>query len=399
MINQENGFHTLKNIHSQAMPPEPRRVLLVEQNRDGTAGGSYQSLYDIARSLDRTRYRPEVLFHATNRFVDRLTAAGVPVHIWQSNQRPSRITNAIGGIFDRVGLLRRLKIDIVHLNNQPANGADDWLPAARFRRIPCITHARVMVRPGHDAIHRWLQRRYDLVLPDSRHVAEAVIATTGIARERVRVVYEGVDADAFRQSIRRPPEAVRQQHGIQPDDVLIVMAGHLRPWKGQHVLVDALARVKDRSRVKAIFVGGTPEGHADYAAQLNATAAATGISDMIAFVGERNDVADFMNAADIVVHASIDPEPFGIVVVEGMALGKAVLASALGGPLEIITPGTGMLFNPAKPEELAAAIDRASSDPSFRAALGRAAVERADVFSVRALVSGTEAAYDTVLSH
>jgi len=396
MVDQENGFHTLKNIHSQAMPPEPRRVLLVEQNRDGTAGGSYQSLYDIARSLDRSRYIPEVLFHANNRFVDRLTAAGVPVHIWESNQRPSRITNAIGGIFDRVGLLRRLKIDIVHLNNAPAAGADDWLPASWIRGIPCITHARVMVRPGHDAIHRWLHRHYDLVLGDSQHVAEAVVTVTGIARERVRVVYEGVDADAFRQSIRCPPESVREQNGVGPDDVLIVMAGHLRPWKGQHVLVDALARVKNRERLKAIFVGGTPAYHTDYADKLKSTAAATGLGDIVSFVGERNDVADFMNAADVVVHASTDPEPFGIVVVEGMALGKAVLASALGGPLEIITPGTGLLFNPAKPEELAVAIDRVSSDASFRSSLGRAAVARADVFSVRALVSGTEAAYDAV---
>jgi glycosyltransferase involved in cell wall biosynthesis len=234
------------------------------------------------------------------------------------------------------------------------------------------------------------------VLGDSRHVAEAVIATTGIARERVRVVYEGVDADAFRDSVRRPAAEIRQQFGVRPDEVLIVMAGHLRPWKGQHVLVDALSRVTNRGRLKAIFVGGTPAGHTDYVEQLQATATATGIADIISFVGERNDVADFMNAADIVVHASTDPEPFGIVVVEGMALGKAVLASALGGPLEIITPGTGLLFDPAHPEQLAAAIDRVAADANFRADLGRAARVRADVFSVRALVSGTEAAYDSV---
>jgi glycosyltransferase involved in cell wall biosynthesis len=378
------------------MAPQPRRVLLVEQNKDGTAGGSYQSLYDIARSLDRSRYTPEVLFYSTNRFVDRLTDLGVPVHIWQGPVRSNRLTNALGGVSDRVALLRKLGVDIVHLNNAPAAGADNWLPAARIRRIPCITHARTVVRPGHTAIHRWLHRRYDLVLGDSRHVAEAVIAVTGIARDRVRVVYEGVDADAFRDSVRRPAAEVRQQFGVRPDDVLIVMAGHLRPWKGQHVLVDALSRVTNRGHLRAIFVGGTPAGHTDYVEQLQATATATGIADIISFVGERNDVADFMNAADIVVHASTDPEPFGIVVVEGMALGKAVLASALGGPLEIITPGTGLLFDPTHPEQLAAAIDRVAADANFRAELGRAARERADVFSVRALVSGTEAAYDSV---
>lgn len=377
------------------MATEPRRVLLVEQNKDGTAGGSYQSLYDIARSLDRRRYLPLVLFHQTNRFVDRLTALGVPVHLWPSTARRSgRIRNAVAGVRERAAFLRQHRVDIVHLNNAPAAGADDWLPASWLCGIPCITHARTVVRPGHTPLHRWLHRRYDLVLADSRHVAESVIATTGIARDRVRVVYEGVDADAFRQSVRCAPDLVRQRHGVKPDDILIVMAGHLRPWKGQHVLVDALARVTRRDNLKAIFVGGTPAGHTDYAAQLASTAAATGIAANVTFVGERDDVADFMNAADIVVHASTDPEPFGIVVVEGMALGKTVLAAALGGPLEIITPGTGLLFDPAHPEQLAAHIDRVATDAALRTELGRAAATRADVFSVRALVSGTEAAYD-----
>ena len=378
------------------MSPAPRRVLLVEQNRDGTAGGSYQGLYDIARSLDRSRYTPHVLFHGSNRFVDRLTALGIPVEIWPWRRRSNRVMNAIGHVTDRVALLRRLRIDILHLNNAPAAGADNWLPAARLLRIPCITHARTVVRPGHTALHRWLERQYDFVLTDAGHVAEAVIATTGIARERVRVVYCGVDADVFRQSIRRPSASVRQAHGVRPDDLLVVMVGHIRPWKGQHVLVDALARVKHREALKAIFVGGTPTGGTDYLDRLKATAAATGLGDVVSFIGERDDVPDYMNAADVVVHASAEPEPFGTVVVEAMSLGKAVLASALGGPLEIITPGTGLLCDPAHPEEFAAAIDQVASDAAYRAALGRAAQARADVFSVRALVASTEAAYDAV---
>jgi glycosyltransferase involved in cell wall biosynthesis len=380
------------------MASEPRRVLLVEQNRDGTAGGSYQSLYDIARSLDRQRFSPIVLFHQTNRFVERLNGVGVPVHFWQSSAgvRRGRLRNALAGVRERAAFLRQHRVDIVHLNNAPAAGADDWLPAAWMRGIPCITHARTVVRPGHTAVHRWLHRRYDLVLADSKHVAESIINVTGIARSRVRVVYEGVDADAFRESIRCPAASIRHQHGIRPDDVLVVMVGHLRPWKGQHVLVDALGRVAEREKIKAIFVGGTPAGHADYADALVSTAATLGIRANVTFVGEKSDVADFMNAADIVVHASTEAEPFGIVVVEGMALGKAVLASALGGPLEIITPGTGLLFDPARPEELAAHIDRVASDSALRATLGEAARTRADVFSVRALVSGTQAAYDSV---
>jgi len=96
------------------------------------------------------------------------------------------------------------------------------------------------------------------------------------------------------------------------------------------------------------------------------------------------------------VHASTIPEPFGIVVIEGMSLGKTVLASALGGPLEIIVPGSGLLFDPSDPGDLAQQLARASSDPALRAELGTGARIRADVFSVRALLRGTEAAYDEV---
>jgi glycosyltransferase involved in cell wall biosynthesis len=80
-----------------------------------------------------------------------------------------------------------------------------------------------------------------------------------------------------------------------------------------------------------------------------------------------------------------------------MCLGKTVLASALGGPLEIIVPGSGLLFDPARPADVAQLLSQASSNAGLRAELGRGARVRADVFSVRALLDGTQAAYDDVL--
>ncbi len=373
----------------------PRRVLLVEQNVNGTAGGSYQALFDLARGLDRARYTPVVLFYQSNRFVPRLTALGVTVLLWPKERRVGgRLVNVIAGIVRRAKFLWRHRIDLVHLNDTPAVGSNDWMPAAWLLSLPCLTAARGIVRPAADPIHRWLQRRFDFILADSRHVADAVIASVAPA-DRVRVVYEGVDADAFRGSIRQSGAAIRERYGVEPDAILVVMVGHLRPWKGQHVVVDALSRVTTaRDRLRTLFVGGTPSGEEPYEATLRASVAAAGLDRVVTFVGESEDVADLMNAADIVVHASTRPEPFGIVVVEGLALGKAVVASALGGPLEIITPGTGLLFDTKRPEELAAILDRLASDAGLRAELGRAAVARADVFSVRELVKGTEAAYD-----
>jgi glycosyltransferase involved in cell wall biosynthesis len=385
----------------------PRRVLLVEQNWDGTAGGSFQSLYDIARCLDRERYTPIVLFQQQNRFVEPLAALGVPIHIWTRAAAPpnggrklpgQRYLNAAAGILRRARFLREQHIDVVHLNNAPSVGADDWLPAAHLLGRPCITHARLAAKPTRNPVHRWLQRRFDLVLADSRHIAETVVAT-GIPRDRVRVVYEGVDAEEFRRSIHQPREAMRKSCGAGPDTMVVVMVGHLRPWKGQHVLVEALALLTtERERLKVIFVGGTPAGEENYAAALARRVAEAGLGSIVSFVGERHDVADYMEAADIVVHASTIPEPFGIVVVEGMSLGKTVMASALGGPLEIIVPGSGLLFDPSKPAELTQLIARATADPALRASLGAGAIVRADAFSVRALLHGTESAYDEALA-
>jgi glycosyltransferase involved in cell wall biosynthesis len=387
-------------------PDVPQRVLLVEQNWDGTAGGSFQSLYDIARCMDRRRFTPIVLFQQPNRFVEPLQALGIPVHIWTRAAPPpggrrrglvQRLWNVGAGIARRMRFLLEQKIDVVHLNNAPSVGADDWLPAAHLLGRPCITHARLASKPARSRVHQWLQRRFDLVLADSRHIAETVVET-GVPRERVRVVYEGVDAEEFQRSIHQPRESMRQACAVGPDSILVVMVGHLRPWKGQHVLVEALALMTtERDRLRVIFVGGTPAGEESYAAGLAARVAETGLGPIVSFVGERHNVADYMEASDIVVHASTIPEPFGIVVIEGMCLGKTVLASALGGPLEIVVPGSGLLFDPARPADVAQLLSRASSDGELRAELGRGARARADVFSVRALLEGTQAAYDAVL--
>jgi hypothetical protein len=134
--------------------PKRHRILFVEANRDGTAGGSFQALYDIALNLDAARFEPVVLFYQQNAFIGRLRKAGVPVHVWEAGpvRAPSgprrrrslavRVTSALGDILRRTRFIREEAIDLVHLNNSPAAGYDDWLPAARLARIPCITHAR-----------------------------------------------------------------------------------------------------------------------------------------------------------------------------------------------------------------------------------------------------------------
>ena len=385
------------------------RILLVEVNEDGTAGGSHQCLFDIARNLDPTRFTPIVLFYQNNRFAKRLSALGIRTLIWENERaqegppRPPlrRLKQIIAwwqAVRRRLRLLQSERIDLVHMNNAPAIGYHDWLPAAKLHKIPILTHARLQFRMPRPA-WRWLMRAFDAVIAISREIERFSLAQ-GIPAERLTQIYDGIDVAALRASIQRIPEDVREELGVKPDDVLVAMVGHLRTWKGQDVALEAVHRLAPslRARLKLVFVGGVGHGDEAYAAALRDTVSRHGLQSSVTFLGERSDAAAIMQAADIVLHASTRPEPFGLVVVEGMALGRAVIASGIGGPVEIITRGTGVLFDPTRPDELATALAALAADPEARHRIGEAGRRRASDFSVQQNVESIQALYGSLLT-
>ena len=109
-------------------------------------------------------------------------------------------------------------------------------------------------------------------------------------------------------------------------------------------------------------------------------------------------VSDLVNAADLAIHASVKPEPFGLVVVEAMALGKPVIGASTGGPAEVLTPECGITHDVQDPGELARALTRLVNDPAERARLGANALLRVEEFSVRRTIEGTERVYHRFLA-
>ena len=382
------------------------RILMVEANEDGTAGGSHQSQFDLARSLDRTRYEPVVLFYQQNRYADMLRALGIEVHVWEAERtregpslppfrRVKQVGRWLGAVARRARFLRRVRIDLVHLNNSPGVGYHDWLPAAKLTGRPCIVHAQMYFGQPTRILWRWLVRHFDRYIAISRTVADYLADRRGIPPGRIATVYHATDCDGLPAKVRRTPAEVRAELGVTNGRALVTMVGHLRDWKGQDVVLDALARLEPaaRSRLRVVFAGGPGPGAAPYIERLQETVRREQLADCVTFLGERSDAIDLMNAADIVLHASTIAEPFGIVVIEGMALGKPVVASRLGGPGEIVTPGTGILFDPKRPEELAQTLRGLLDDPARREALGAAARERVRAFGLRQNVEGVERVY------
>jgi glycosyltransferase involved in cell wall biosynthesis len=242
-------------------------------------------------------------------------------------------------------------------------------------------------------------RHYDRVLAVSDYMGEAMEAA-GIGRERIETVHDGVDLEEFTGRIAAAPDEVRRRLQIPPDRLVAVMVGHLRSWKGQDVVLRALRHLDKAvlDRLEVLFIGDAVPQASSYFDELKAIVAEAHLEERVRFLGARDDVPDLMNAADLVLHASTLPEPFGLVVVEGMALGKPVIASRLGGPSEIFTPGTGLCFDPERPEELARLLGELAGDPERRRAIGEAARQRVRTFAISETVAKVERIYREVLA-
>lgn len=401
-------------MSAAALAPQPSaargtRILLVESNEDGTVGGSYQAQFDLARLLGPAGFEPVVLFNQDNHFVARLRALGIEVHVFETERAAERAAYRSGrrgrkfremgrAVLRRRRFLQAQQIDLLHLNNHPSFTCYDWLPAARLAGIPCVVNAMGDAEDDR-FFSRALMRRYDQVIAISEFMRGRMLEL-GIPDRRITTVYLGLDAQAYRARVRRTASEVRQELDVPPERVLAVMVGNLKQWKGQHVVLEALAGLPGevRRQLTVLFVGAAAPSGEPYVDSLRDTVRREGLEEMVRFLGSRQDVPDLVNAADICLHASVMPEPFGLVVLEAMALGRVMIAAGIGGPAEILTPDSGVLFDPTKPSELTAALSRLVADPAERERIGRAALRRVEEFSLERNVAGNVRVYRELLS-
>jgi glycosyltransferase involved in cell wall biosynthesis len=266
--------------------------------------------------------------------------------------------------------LRHIRPDLVHTNS--LKSALYGGVAGRLAGVPVVWHIRDRIASDYLPTPAVVMvRLLALVLP-ARVIANSD-ATLNTLPRRVRR-YDSVLASpvSFRGSIPDAvvsgPATVRR---LSPrSGVTVGMVGRLAPWKGQDVFLRAFAEAFAATDTCARIVGAPLFGEDAYAISLERLAESLGISAQVSFVGFREDVWSEYGQIDILVHASLIPEPFGQVVIEGMAAGTAVIAAAAGGPLEIVTPGVdGLLVPPGDVRGLAQAMLRLAGDAALRGRL------------------------------
>jgi glycosyltransferase involved in cell wall biosynthesis len=210
-------------------------------------------------------------------------------------------------------------------------------------------------------------------------------------------VLDGIDCEAFAPG---GGAAVRRELGVPLDAPVVGIVGHIQDWKGQHLVVEAVAMARrTHPALRCLVVGGVHRLGAEYAAALERRAAAPDLAGHVVLTGARDDVPACLDAMDVAVHASTTPEPFGRVLIEAMALGRPVIAPREGGPLVMVVDGeTGLLVEPRSAEAIAAAIRTLLDDPDRRAAMGRAGRARVDaVFDIRHHVERMQGLFDEAL--
>ena len=380
-------------------------------------GGGEIALVNLVAQLDLSAVDPVVVLFADGPLRGRLEAQ-VPVFVCPlpasigSTRKDSMGWNLLTRVTDLGGSLRfvlrlrrqlrTLAIDVVHTNSLKADVLGGV--AARLAGIPVVWHVRDRIAPDYlPRVVVKVFRALAQVIPD--HVianSSATLATlcedepphgkADVAaksfRSRVSVVHDGVAELPTLSSEPQRPELV------------VGIVGRISPWKGQDVFLKA-AQIVSRHYPSATFriIGSALFGEEAFGQQLLRLRDDLGLSGRVEFTGFIDDVSAAIGELDILVHASTQAEPFGQVIIEGMAAAKPVIATKGGGVPEIVIHGvTGILVPMGDAQAMADALLRLMNDPAGRAAMGsRGRLRVREEFMVARTARNVERVYERML--
>lgn len=348
----------------------------------GRIGGAEESLLDLAAGLDRRQFVPRLLALGHGPLLDEACRRGVdaqcvapPAAFVRTSLRGHRTpTCALALAVARAGPTARAIVcaarmtgaTIVHSNGNKTHLLSAALKRPNGPRI--VWHVRDLL--PERAVERWLVRIGNCVAAAviaNSHAVAARLRRLGARADRLHVIHNGVDPDRFCPD--GPVARLHGEFGWPPTARLVGLVAHLAPWKGQTVFLEAARAVVARHPdVRFVLVGDEiyeTSGHGDFAGRLRALARDLGLSDVVGFAGMRRDIASILRALDVVIHASLEPEPFGRVIVEALACARPVVATRGGGVDEVLEGLglAGLATRPGNPDALSAAILTLLDDP------------------------------------
>ena len=370
-------------------------------------GGAERSTIEIAQAVTAAGGRALVVSQGGRLEPDLTAAGGELIRMPVATKNPyviRRNAQRLAALAEQEG------VDLMHVRSR----APAWstLLASQSTEIPFITtyHGAYGEKGPIKRFYNGVMVRGRLVIANSHYTSDLIHTRYGTPREKIRVIYRGVDPefDPARITVERLLR-MRSGWGVRAGEPVILLAARLTGWKGQAVLIDAVAELaRERKLGDAVAIlAGDHQGRDRYKLQLEDQIKAHGLGDRVRLVGHVSDVAAAFAAAHVTVVASTEPEAFGRSAAEAQAAGCPVIATRLGAPQEtVLAPPehgaeslTGWLVPPGDVQALAHHLAEVlAMTPGERQAIGtRAHAHIRKEFTSFRMKRETLAVYDELL--
>jgi len=276
-------------------------------------------------------------------------------------------------------IIKKYQIRIIHANSFQA--AFYSLLVAKLLKIPLVWHM-------HDILSYRLFNKIFIKLTSFGVskiicVSEAVkvnLTIFGVNSEKCKVIYNSINRSEFLNT-NVIYGKFRKEYNISQDTILIGIIGQIAEWKGQEIFLNSISKVLIKfSKVKFIIVGDViSEKEEKYKKTLKKFIEKNNLEKVVFFTGFREDISQIITDLNIIVHTSIKPDPLPTIIIEGMALGKPVIATDVGGVRELITPNlNGLIIPPKDSQKLSQAILKMLSNPKLIKKMGKEGMMIAD---------------------
>jgi glycosyltransferase involved in cell wall biosynthesis len=386
------------------MGPERPTILQIIPELD--TGGAELSAIEISDAVVRAGGRAIVLSEG-GRMTDRLTATGAELVTFPAaTKNPLKLAANARAI---ARIVKREEVDLIHARSRAPAWSALW--AARSTARPFVTtyHGIYNEKGAPKRFYNSVMARGDIVIANSRYTAGIIANRYATPAEKLRVIYRGVDLDAFDASKISDNRiaALRQKWQVVEDERVVLHAARLTRWKGQADVIAAAGELQRRGQKCVIVLAGDAQGRNDYRDALLSQISQAGLEKSVRLVGHVDDMPAAFALAHVAIVASIEPEAFGRAAAEAQAMGCPVISTDLGAPPEtVLAPPrvaaadrTGWLVAPENILAYVEAFEEALDlDESARRAMGQRArnhVTRS--FSTREMQRATLAVYDSLL--
>lgn len=357
-----------------------KTILFIHQSAE--LYGSDKTLFFLVKELPQYGIKPIVVLPEEGPLTVLLREAGIEIIISpviklsRSLFSPLNLIKLPFQVFSSLRLLNKKlihhKIDLIHSNTLAVLLGAFY---AKWKRIKHIWHVHEIIEKPNFAnkLYRFLVNSLSSkVVFNSKASLESLVRSNQNLKAKSSIIYNGIEKPSKSYDLEEINNFRAQEINLASDALVIGIVGRISRWKGQVLLLEAFEKLqKENTKVNLLIIGSPPLGQGHYLSDLTDKIISKGLEDKVQIHPFTPEIWKYWSSIDIAVVPSTEPEPFGLVAIEAMLIGKPVIAAAHGGLTEIIEhKETGWLFKPNDLNDLYSALKQLIENKPLRDRLG-----------------------------